>query len=175
MPPSRGYLPSRSRSSFRYRSPRPRTFRTTLIVGPMSQGGARRPLPLPMRHFQDETTRSFVCRVSAANLLLHGELVIALSESRRVHGHATSPNEHKRNQTSSCWRWRNWPADTPKLGFEKTNRSPKTHHPHSCVSPLRAGRMAPVTMLISKQPTNACSARHMHSGWVREPPVQVIS
>lgn len=175
MPPSRGYRPSRSRSSFRYRSPMPRTFRTTLFAGPMSQGGARSPLPIPMRHFQDETTRSFVCRVSAANLLRHGILMIALRYSRRVHGHATFPNEHKRNQTSSCWRWRNWPADTPRLGFEKTIRSPKNAPPSLLHVTAARWPKAPVTTLISTQPTNACSARHMHSGWAREQPVQVIS
>ena len=42
-----------------------------------------RPLPRPVRPYQDETTRSYIRRINNANVLTHGELVKALRRDRQ--------------------------------------------------------------------------------------------
>lgn len=42
-----------------------------------------RPLPRPVRPYQDETTRSFIRRINSANVLTHGELIKTLRRDRR--------------------------------------------------------------------------------------------
>ncbi|WP_133159150.1 hypothetical protein [Arthrobacter glacialis] len=42
-----------------------------------------RPLPRPVRPYQDETTRSFIRRINSANVLTHGELIKTMCRDRR--------------------------------------------------------------------------------------------
>lgn len=42
-----------------------------------------RPLPIPVRPYKDETTRSFIRRINNANALQHGELTKALRQDRQ--------------------------------------------------------------------------------------------
>ena len=42
-----------------------------------------RPLPMPVRPYEDETTRSYIRRINTANALHHGDLMKALRRARR--------------------------------------------------------------------------------------------